>query len=171
MKIIKSTLADIESIVQLYDMAIAFQNQKKGTPWPKNSKELIETEIREERQYKLIINNEIACIWVYTFNDPEIWGIKNQDSSIYIHRIAAHPKYRGQDLISNVFEWTKIYALKNNLNYIRLDIAGVNLGLINLYKKNGFTYLGTTIIEDPKNLPTHYHNIEVCLLEMCLNVD
>ncbi len=35
-------------------------------------KELVETETKENRQFKLVINNTIACVWAITFSDPEI---------------------------------------------------------------------------------------------------
>ncbi|WP_103068240.1 GNAT family N-acetyltransferase [Aquimarina sediminis] len=166
MKISKSTLEDVNDIFLLYDMAIAYQNKKNAVAWPKLQKELIEIEVEEGRQYKLTVNNEIACIWVYTFNDPEIWEDKSKDPAIYIHRIASNPKFRGQNLVTEVFKWTIAYAQEHNLKYIRLDTVGDNQGLINLYTRNGFDYLGTTMIKDPSNLPLHYHNNEVCLFEM-----
>jgi ribosomal protein S18 acetylase RimI-like enzyme len=107
-----------------------------------------------------------AYIWVYVFNDEEIWGSKNEDPSIYIHRIATNPKFRGQNLVAKVIEWAKSYAIMNNKQYVRLDIAGENLGLIKLYTRNGFNFLGAVELENPKDLPSHYANKKICLFEI-----
>ena len=55
--------------------------------------QLIEKEISENRQWKLIIDDQIACIWATTDSDPQIWGDKNNDPSIYIHRITIHGNF------------------------------------------------------------------------------
>jgi len=165
MKIMKSTLDDTQSIMQLYQFAIQLQKEKNAVPWGEISKAQIKKEIQEGRQYKLMVNDEIASIWVYTYSDPEIWQEKNRDSAIYIHRIATNPKFRGQNRVGNLFAFTEKYAKENHYKLMRLDTAGWNQGLIKLYTNNGFRFLGTTKIKDTRNLPSHYKNVDVCLFE------
>ena len=166
MKIINSTINDLESIQILYNKAITYQKSKKGLPWPIIDKDLIEQEILENRQWKLTIDADIACIWMTTFNDPDIWLEKNEAPSMYIHRIAMNPKFRGKNLLSNVFDWAKSFAVQNQKKLLRLDIASINPGLITLYVKNGFKFIDIHEIGISENLPSHYHNASVCLLEM-----
>jgi hypothetical protein len=45
---------------------------KNVVVWPDFDRKLVETELVENRQWKLLIDGQIACVWV-TFNDPEIW--------------------------------------------------------------------------------------------------
>ncbi len=168
MKITNSNLKDIQNIQNLYTDAITYQKEKKGLPWPTIDKKLIEQEISENRQWKLIIDEEIACIWMTTFNDPEIWQQKNDDPSVYIHRIAMNPKFRGHNILSKVFDWSKDYAIQNQKFFLRLDIASINPGLITVYVKNGFKFIDIHEMGFSKNLPSHYHNTAVCLLEMKL---
>ncbi|KLT70865.1 GNAT family N-acetyltransferase [Flavobacterium sp. ABG] len=168
MKIVNSTIDDIPSIKTLYDEAIVYQKEKKGTPWPDLPKEIIASEIAENRQWKLVLNDEIVCVWVTTFDDPEIWNEKNADPSVYLHRIATNPNFRGLNIISKVLEWTKNFALQNNKKYVRLDTAGINPGLITMYVKIGFKFIEITKIKNPEKLPAHYHNVPVCLFEIKL---
>jgi hypothetical protein len=49
------------------------KKQKNVVVWPNFDQHLIETELSENRQWKLIIENQIACVWAITFNDAEIW--------------------------------------------------------------------------------------------------
>lgn len=166
--IVKSTLKHTDAILRLYEFARAFQHVKGAVPWPLISRETIESEISEGRQWQMTIDGEITCVWVITFEDPDIWGAKDKDPSIYIHRIAIDPTFRGMNLVGELMIWAKNYAFKNEKEYIRLDTVGHNTALIAHYQKNGFTYLGLTHLEKNTNLPSHYHNAEVCLFEMKL---
>jgi hypothetical protein len=49
------------------------KKNKNVVVWPNFDQHLIETELSENRQWKLIIENQIACVWAITFNDAEIW--------------------------------------------------------------------------------------------------
>ncbi len=169
MEIKNSTIKDVESILKLYKEAIAYQNEKKGIPWQMLESEVVENEIQENRQWKLIIDNEIACVWVTTFDDVEIWRDKNSEPSVYLHRITTNAKFRGKNILSLVITWAKDFASKNNKTFLRLDTAGINPGLITAYVKNGFKFIATTTIETPHNLPTHYNNAPICLFEMNLS--
>ncbi len=60
MKIKNSTISDIESIFKLYEIATSFQ--KKIFPanqWPIFSRALVEKEVKENRQWKLVINGQL----------------------------------------------------------------------------------------------------------------
>jgi len=164
-----STLQDVKDIVRLYAYARAYQNEKGAVPWPIITSKIIEKEISEGRQWKMIQNGKISCVWVTTFEDPHIWREKDKDPAIYIHRIAIDPEFRGLNLVGTLMTWAKGYATKNKKEYIRLDTVGHNKPLIAHYQKNGFTYLGLTNLKTNVNLPSHYHDAEVCLFEMKLN--
>ena len=65
--------ADKGEIFILYEMARIFQKIKGAVLWPEFDNALIEKEIAEKRQWKILIDNQIACVWATTFSDPEIW--------------------------------------------------------------------------------------------------
>jgi hypothetical protein len=83
MKIENSIATDIDEIFKLYAIASAYQKKKNVVVWPDFDRKLVETELVENRQWKLLIDGQIACVWAITFNDPEIW--EEQDAAIYIH--------------------------------------------------------------------------------------
>src|SRR5258705_4382061 len=105
------SITDTDTILALYAAAIDLQTQKKMVIWPRFEKSLIEKEIQEGRQWKLIINGKIACNWAITFEDKEIWEEKDNNNSIYIHRIATNPAFRGNRFIDAIVTWAKAYAL------------------------------------------------------------
>lgn len=169
MIITNSTHQDIDEIFRLYALATAYQKEKfPGNQWPLFDRKLIETEISENRQFKILIDNKIVCIWAITFSDPEIWEEKNKDPAIYIHRIATNPLYRKRNFIAVILEWAKTYAELKNKNFIRMDTCGDNKKLISHYCKNGFTFLEMKKLQSYEGLPEHYQNAEVCFFEIAL---
>jgi len=168
MKILNSELIDINRIFELYRIATNFQKTKSAVPWPNFDKELIKREIEEKRQWKITIDNEIACVWATTESDPQIWKGKNDDPAIYIHRISTNPNYRGRNLVREIVKWSKDYAKHKNKEYIRMDTVGENLGLINYYKKCGFDFLGLSKLNETSELPAHYQNATVSLFQISI---
>lgn len=166
MKIIASRIADMEVIFQLYDRAVEYQKLKGAVPWPKFDRKLIESEIQEQRQWKIIVNNQIVCVWAITESDPQIWEEKNEDPSIYIHRIATRADFRGRNLVKEMVVWAKSYAQQRNKHFLRMDTVGENKGLIQYYKKCGFEFLGLRNLKNTTGLPLHYQDAQVCLFQM-----
>ncbi|CAM4376109.1 hypothetical protein [Zobellia nedashkovskayae] len=71
MKITTSTLNDIPEIFRLYKLATDFQKVKfPDNQWPEFEKDSITTEVVENRQFKLLIDDNIACVWAITYGDP-----------------------------------------------------------------------------------------------------
>ena len=169
MKIENCVPEDIDEIFRLYKIASEYQKSKQTVVvWPEFKKQLVETEIAENRQWKLIIDEEIACVWATTFNDEQIWEERNADAAIYIHRIATNPNFRGKKFISSIVEWAGEYAKSKGKNYVRLDTLGNNTKLIEHYTNAGFRFLGMFDLKNTNGLPDHYHNIPACLFEIQL---
>ena len=169
MVITTSNLNDISEIFRLYDLATNFQKIKfPKNQWPLFNQNNIAIEIIQNRQFKLIIDGKIACVWAITYSDPQIWEEKENALSIYIHRIATNPEYRGNNFVKTIVEWAKDQALKYQKQFIRMDTCGRNEGLISYYKGCGFNFLGINKLQNTTKLPSHYHNAEVCFFEIKL---
>lgn len=160
-----STFEDIESIFEMYDIAVAYQKTKFHKQWQGFDRDLVEKEIAENRQWKITIDNEIACIFAITFDDKSIWKEKNSDKAIYFHRIVTHPKFRGKHLVEKIIEWGLAFAKEHQLDFLRMDTWGDNESLIAYYQKCGFTFLGI-IDPDYEDLPKHYQGITLSLFEI-----
>jgi ribosomal protein S18 acetylase RimI-like enzyme len=169
MQILNSTINDIDEIFKRYKIASDYQKEKKKViVWPNFERDLVETEIAENRQFKMLIDGEIACIWAITFFDKQIWEERNADRAMYIHRIATNPKFRGNNYVDKIVTWAKAYAADNNKQYIRLDTVGNNTGLIAHYQKAGFEFLGMFKLKNTYGLPEHYKKEPTCLFEIDL---
>jgi ribosomal protein S18 acetylase RimI-like enzyme len=170
MQIVNSTIKDIDEIYRLYKIATAYQQAKKEViVWPDFKREMVEIEIAENRQFKMLINNEVACIWVITFNDEQIWEEKNKDPAIYIHRIATNQNFRGNNLVAKIVDWAIEYANQSGIQFVRLDTLGNNTRLIEHYKNAGFDFLGLFDLKNTDRLPKHYKLAPVCLFEIDLH--
>ena len=171
MKILNSKIEDINKIFELYKIATDFQKTKSAVPWPNFDRELIEKEIDENRQWKIVIDDEIACVWAITESDIQIWQERNEEPAIYIHRISTNPNFRGRNLVSEIVKWSKNYAIHKDKKFVRMDTVGENVGLINYYKKCGFDFLGLSILKETSELPAHYNNATVSLFQMSVKLN
>jgi len=163
-QITNSTQNDLSKIFELYRIATDYMKSKDQVSWPEFEKELIINEIDNLKQWKIVIDGEIACIWATALSDDMIWGA-NQEPSIYLHRIATNPKFRGQNLVGQIVSWADQFCVSNNLKYVRMDTVGLNQGLIKHYEKLGFAFLGTKELKDTSELPDHYNDGAVCLFQ------
>ncbi|MCM4159809.1 GNAT family N-acetyltransferase [Antarcticibacterium flavum] len=169
MKIESSTRNDLEEIFRLYKEATKYQKIKfPENQWPEFSRNLVVKELEENRQFKIVIDDQLACVWAVTFSDAEIWEEKNSDPAIYLHRIATNPHFRGQNFVAIIVGWAREFARQHNKDFIRCDTCGHNRKLISHYGKAGFDFLGIKKLKDPKGLPAHYVDAEVCFFEIAL---
>ncbi|MCL6461890.1 MAG: GNAT family N-acetyltransferase [Flavobacterium micromati] len=165
-----STINDIETIFEFYDIAVKYQKTKFNKHWQGFETELIKKEITENRQWKIIIDDKIVCVFAITFEDESIWKEKNSDKAVYFHRIVTHPDCKGQNFVKKIIAWGKQFAKEKKLDYLRLDTWGDNTELIDYYQKCGFEFLGI-ITPDYNGLPKHYDGITLSLFEIKLNED
>ena len=168
MEIQNSSIEDVDFILELFRSATAYQKERFISHWPEFDREMVESEILENRQWKMIIHGEVVCIWATTFSDPLIWEDKDIDPSVYIHRITTNPNFRGKGLVKKIVEWSKNYATQNGMNFVRMDTVGENHKLIEHYTACGFDFLGLSRLKNTDGLPQHYHNAVVCLFELKL---
>ena len=170
MTITNSNLDDIPEIFRLYKLATDFQKIKfPENQWPEFEQDAIATEVIENRQFKLVIENKVACIWAITFSDEQIWENSVHEAAIYVHRIATKPGFRGNNFVKLLVDWARNYARQHNKQFIRMDTCGKNDRLIKHYTSCGFSYLGIKKLNNTSALPSHYHNADVCFFEIELS--
>jgi ribosomal protein S18 acetylase RimI-like enzyme len=130
---------------------------------------LVETEIDENRQWKILINNKIACVFAVTYNDAIIWKEKDEQHSIYIHRISVNGKFRGYGFVNIIINWAKEHCKTHQKEFIRMDTLEHNRKLINYYVKCGFKHTETIKIDALQGMPVHYKG-SLALLEIAIAV-
>jgi hypothetical protein len=164
MEIKNCLMSDVSEILSLYEAARNLQVQRKMVVWPSFESSFLQREIQEGRQWKIVYDNLIACNWAISFEDKEIWGERDKDDAIYIHRICTNPTLRGNRYIDTIVEWSKEYARQLNKRFVRLDTLGNNTRLIEHYTSAGFEFLGMVKLTDTASLPRHYQDEPNCCL-------
>jgi GNAT superfamily N-acetyltransferase len=166
MNIKNSESGDIEQILVLYAKAIEFQKSKKSNHWYFFDQELLEVEINEHRHWKIIENEEMACVFSVTFHDELIWGERDKNPSIYLHRIVTDPEYMGRGYVRHIVDWARIYSIANGIQFIRLDTFGGNDKLNQYYEECGFVFCGFREFSSNENAPPHYLDGPLSLFEI-----
>ena len=167
-QVLNSTSQDIDTIFEFYDIAVAHQKKVFNKHWQGFSLPMVQKEVAENRQYKILVDGVIASIFAVTFNDLEIWEEKDADPAIYIHRIVTHPNYRGFGFVNIIVDWAKKYAKENQLQYIRMDTWADNEKLLAHYTGCGFDHVGIRKISPDSGLPKHYDGISLNLFEIAV---
>jgi ribosomal protein S18 acetylase RimI-like enzyme len=166
MQIQNSTLDDLDVILALYDSAIEHQKKVFTRHWQPFDRQMIEREIQEKRQWKMVIDDQVVCIFAITYNDPIIWKEKDTDPSLYLHRIVTHPAHRGKFFVKDIIAWGLEFGRKQGKQFIRMDTFGDNQKLIDYYVACGFNFLGLTSVGAADNLPKHYAGASLSLFEI-----
>ena len=62
MKITNCTIDDIDLIFEMYIDATSYQKERVIDYWPEFDRDMVKNEIINKRHFKLLINEEVACI-------------------------------------------------------------------------------------------------------------
>lgn len=164
--IIENTIeSDLQVICWMFDEAILYQKLKKYPVWNGYDLAVLQNDIAQKIQYKIVINDEIACIFSVCYTDPIIWGEKDKGDAIYIHRIVVNPKHKGQKHFEKIFTWAKNHAIENDFDFIRMDTWADNLNIISYYCSFGFEFLTNFTTPNTADLPVQHRNLKLALLE------
>jgi len=100
--------------------------------------------------------------------DPAIWGEKDADPAVYLHRIVTNPEFRGHNFVAHITEWAKEHGKLLDKKFVRLDTWSDNLRLKEHYLRCGFQFVGVVLPTDFTVLPSHYAGISLGLFEIVL---
>lgn len=167
-KIENTTEDDLEFIFWLFEKAIAYQKKKGYNIWTNYNKELLRSEVKSKAQYKVVLKQKITMIFSIVYHDKVIWGERDKDDSIYLHRIVVNPEFKGHRLFSAVLDWSIHHAESKGLKYVRMDTWGNNPNIIRYYESFGFEFRGNQQTPDDPELPIQNRGLRVALLEFTL---
>jgi ribosomal protein S18 acetylase RimI-like enzyme len=166
MQITNCTVADIPMMLHYYELAREHQQKKSNQHWSAFDTAVVKKEVDELRQWKITEGDKAACIFLTVYDDPHIWGERNADPSIYIHRIVTHPDFRGNNYTGKIVEWARLKGKQTGKKFIRMDTWGDNPALISYYQRCGFTLVDIIEPDSKGNLPAYYNCITLALLEL-----
>jgi ribosomal protein S18 acetylase RimI-like enzyme len=163
--IINTAKEDLHFVYRLFDEAIKYQKRNNYPDWEGYDRDVLRQDILDKMQYKIVINDSIACIFSIRFSDKIIWRDRDKNDAIYLHRIAVNPGFKGQKQFQKILNWSIKYAQETGRTYIRMDTWANNPTIIDYYKSFGFQFIENFITPDTPELPLHNRNSALALLE------
>lgn len=143
-----ATLADIDQLLLLTKACAKQMIINNIFQWNENypNRSAFETDVDRKELFVIWEHSEIiGCIVISTFMDEEYktvdWETPN-DSNLYIHRLAVHPKAQGKGYAQQLMQFAENYAIENNYHSIRLDTFSKNLRNQKFYELRGYKKLG-----------------------------
>jgi ribosomal protein S18 acetylase RimI-like enzyme len=164
--IINTTKEDLNAVLRLFEQAMTLQGKNGYKVWDNIDKAGLEKDIEQGLQYKIVLGNDILCLFSIQYHDPFIWRDKDRNDAIYLHRIVVNPDFKGQKQFQRVLDWAKQFAQSRNLKCVRMDTWADNLKIIEYYKSFGFVYIESYTTPDVPDLPIQNRNLRVALLEL-----
>ena len=137
--------------------------------WEDIDKAGLEKDMESGLQYKIVLDNDILCIFSIQYHDPFIWRDRDRNDAVYLHRIVVNPNFKGQKQFQKVLDWAKDFAQSKGLQFVRMDTWADNLKIIEYYKSFGFVFIENYKTPDAPELPVQNRNLNVALLELKLD--
>lgn len=167
--ITNATADDLPVIYGLFEEAIRFQKENNFSGWNQYDKAFIKADIENGLLYKIVCNNDTACIFSICFRDALIWRERENGDALYLHRVVLNRKYAGEKMFKQVLEWALQLAKERSLHLLRMDTWADNNKLITYYQSFGFVCIGTYVTPGTVDLPVQHRNLHVALLEKPIN--
>lgn len=136
-----TTQQDLDKACQLFDDAIAYQARKGFPQYKTNDRARVSKMIDKKQHFKIIIDNEIACVFGIILAEEILWGAREIGNAVYLQKIITNQEFKGRNLLSHVIEFAADYARDLDRPYVRLDTWDNNPRLEAYYVKHGFTVL------------------------------
>ncbi|HSQ43782.1 MAG TPA: GNAT family N-acetyltransferase [Ginsengibacter sp.] len=168
-KIVNTTRNDLNTILWLFKQAMKLQGRNGYKVWEAIDQTGLERDIDKGLQYKIVQDNNITCVFSIQFNDPFIWGEKDRDHAIYLHRIVVNPNFKGLKQFQKVLDWACNFALQHHLQFVRMDTWADNSKIIEYYKSFGFEFIENYQTTNEMELPIQNRNLNVALLQLKLD--
>ncbi|MFK7832406.1 MAG: GNAT family N-acetyltransferase [Winogradskyella sp.] len=122
-----------------------------------------QNDIKRGELYVLEIDDTIrGCIVISTFMDSEykpIQWLTSNEHTIYIHRLAIHPKLQGKGYAQQLMRFAEAYAIDNNYASIRLDTFSKNKRNQKFYELRGYKRLGDIYFPKQSEFPFHCYEL------------
>jgi len=87
---------DLAIVQELFELAIQYQRARSGDSWRGMDRPLIEREIADELHWKGLEAGQIAFFFSIAFTDALVWGERDREASIYLHRVVTNAAFRGR---------------------------------------------------------------------------
>ncbi len=156
---------DFDVICHLFDEAIKYQQRNHYPAWPTYDQKFLLSDIENKKQFKIVQDDQISCIFSICYSDRIIWRGRDDKRALYLHRIVTNPVFKGNELFKEVLSWAKMHAVEKGLDFIRMDTWADNPSIIKYYKQFGFDVVGNLTTPHSHELSVQQRGNDIVLLE------
>ncbi len=160
-----ASVGDLPAVRAAYEDGRATQRARETVVWPEFADAAITREIEAGALYRVASGDTIVGVFSMIEEDALLWGDAERGAHLYLHRIARSAAYRGHGLVAAVLAWAWRECAARSREGLRMDTWASNDTLIAYYAALGFRLVGTRRLGEDPRLATHYHGIELALLE------
>ena len=155
MKIRKSSVSDINNLLEIFDEArktiatLGIDQWQNGYP----SFDVVREDISLSRSYAVEIDESVCGTFVMMENEPtydkiyEGEWLGNEDY-IAIHRVAISVRCRGRGISTSIIDCAASYARFLGRSSLRIDTHEGNVVMRRMLEKHGFEYCGVIYLEN-----------------------
>ena len=148
--------SDLLGIMYLLRQCILDMNIRGNMHWNMHypNYDIVSKDIEKESLF--IIKSKGFLIGMFVLNNEQVEAYHSVDwkaganKSLVIHRMAIHPKWKGQDIESKMLSFIEEYTSENGYDAIRLDLFGGKEEEVNFFKSNAFEEKGEFLMEYQK---------------------
>ena len=139
--------SDLNSIIKIIRLCANYMISDDIFQWNNTypNKEIIQKDIEHNEMHVYETKSEIiGCIVISETKDQEyksVKWLKNNDSCIYIHRLAVNPVHQNSGIGNKLMDYAENYARKKQLTSVRLDTFSKNLKNQKFYERRGYVKL------------------------------
>ena len=156
MELRKTTISDIDIVINIFEDAKKFMREQGIDQWNNNypNPEVIKNDIENGIGYVLEDDDRVIGTAAVIFDGEKdydkIYEGKWISEGEYttIHRVAVDSNIRGLGIASIILNKVEELSLSRGLNSIRIDTHRDNLPMQKLLAKNGFIRCGIIYLED-----------------------
>lgn len=156
MKILKTKPEDIPAIMKIIENAKIFLKKEGVDQWQNNypNKNTLKKDIKNNNSYLIKEGDKvIAAAAIIIADDPtydylEAGEWLSSNKYAVIHRAVVADAYKGQGIVSKIFNLSYQLALNKNAGSIRIDTHPDNKAMKKVIAKEGFKYCGVIYTEN-----------------------
>ena len=104
----------------------------------------------------------IGCVVLSLEMDEFYKNVSWKDSNhkaLYVHRLAVLPKFQGQGIARELMDFAEDYALKNNIQSVRLDTFSQNKRNQKFYLNRGYKQLESIYFPHQSEFPFYCYEL------------
>lgn len=153
MEIRQGHIDDLPTIMEIVKKALVIMQKEGNDQWSHKypNENSVEIDIENKNLFVAIMDDKVVgSITIDQIGGKNYegiaWTYHNREYMV-IHRLVVDPDIRGGGIASNLLAFAEVYAIEQDVFYLKTDTYSLNDKAQNLFMKNGYNKVGSTFFE------------------------